>query len=66
MGFRFIPIWFDLWIQDCVFGFGILSLETEEESRNLFSICYCEGSVLVDLFWLRLVDFVLWDNEDDL
>lgn len=51
MTFNFI--WIDFWPTN--FGFGIFSVETANLFRNLFSIYWSDGDLLVDLFYIRVV-----------
>lgn len=52
---KFNLFWIDFYIHDRLFGFGLCSFETENWSRNLFSIYWNDRELLIDLFWIRIL-----------
>jgi hypothetical protein len=47
--------WIDCWLQDKLFGLGLLTIKREELIRSLFSIYWNDGELLIDLFWFRIL-----------
>ena len=48
-------LWFDIWIKDRLFGFGIFSIKQPDIHRSLFSIYWNDGELLIDLFWFHVL-----------
>ncbi len=53
--------WLDFYLQEKLFGFGILNFKNSEDiNRNLFSIYWNDRELLIDLFWIRILTTYVW------
>lgn len=46
-------LWIDLYFNEGLYGFGLISIKGEERSRSLLGLYWCCGEIMVDLFWIR-------------
>ena len=51
----------DFYLQDKLFGFWIGAFKTEKYYRAFFTIYWCNDTLLIDLFWIRIItkDFLI-------
>ena len=52
---EFTLLWIDLFPKDRLFGFGVFSIKNYGAlNRNLLSIYWNNGELLIDLLWFRV------------
>ena len=51
--------WFDFFFKDRIFGFGFLTYKGENIIRSLFSIYWNDRELMIDLFWIRILTYIV-------
>lgn len=51
---QFTLFWITLFFKDDLYGFGVCSIKTCGVIRSLLAIYWCDGKLLIDLFWYQV------------
>lgn len=55
---QFTLFWIDFFLKDKLLGFGLCSIKNYEGiHRNLLSIYWNDGDLLIDFFWFRVLSY---------